>query len=158
MKLAAIVLILLPACAQAQVYKCVASDGSTSYATVPCPAGSGETTRIIEPVPPSGVLNIPALAPPASADSTTENADASAETTDEAPQAPTVTGITVIEDSEEASREQKRTLMREEAEQHKKDMYDQDLRKKENQQRQEEYRQRQERERNTNINNSNTTR
>jgi hypothetical protein len=152
LKLAAIVLILLPACAQAQVYKCVASDGSTSYATVPCPEGSGETTRIIEPVPPSGVLNIPPLAAPENEDSASENADSSAETTDDASQAPTVTGITVIEDSEDPRREQNRTLMREEAEQHKKDLYDQDVRKKENQQRQEEYRQKQERERNTNIN------
>jgi len=128
LKLAVIALILLPACAQAQVYKCVARDGSTSYATVPCPEGSGQTTRIIEPVPPSGVLNIPATAPAAVDDAQSSD--------DDDAKAPTATGITVIEDSDAAGREQKREQMRADAEQHKKDRYDEDLRRRENREKQ----------------------
>jgi hypothetical protein len=128
LKLAVIALILLPACAQAQVYKCVASDGSTTYATVPCPEGSGQTTRIIEPVPPSGVLNIPATAPAA--------VDEAQSSDDDDAKVPTATGITVIEDSDAAGREQKREQMRADAEQHKKDMYDEDLRRRENREKQ----------------------
>ncbi|MEN0106659.1 MAG: DUF4124 domain-containing protein [Pseudomonas sp.] len=130
MKLAAIALFFLPAWAQAQVYKCVAADGSTSYATVPCPAGSGETTRIIEPVPPSGVLNVPMLEQP--------NEEPPADATQNS--GPSVSGVTVIEDSEEPRREEKRTLMREEAEQHKRDLYDNTLERREQIEREMHYR------------------
>lgn len=128
MKLAVIALALLPAVAQAQVYKCVASDGSTSYSAVPCPTDSGESTRIIEPVPPSGPLNIPATEQPAEDTSST---DAQPSADGKQPSAPSVTGITVIEDSEAQRREEKRTQMREDELQHKKDLYDADLERQE---------------------------
>lgn len=121
MKLAVIALLLLPVCAQAQVYKCVAPDGSTSYATVPCPEGAGETTRIIEPVPPSGALNIPY------SEQTQTEEDAPADAEDK-PSATTVTGIP---DSEESRRAQKKEQIREDELQHKRDLYDEALRKRE---------------------------
>jgi len=113
LKLAAIALIFLPTLAHAQVYKCVAADGSTTYATVPCPEGTGQTTRIIEPVPPSGVLNVPAVELPVEQ----QPAEPANKT------ASPVSGLTVIPDSEDPHRETKRTEMREDAEQHKRDMY-----------------------------------
>lgn len=119
MKLAVIAIALLPAVAQAQVYKCVASDGSTTYSAVPCPTGAGETTRIIEPVPPSGPLNIPALEQPAEDTADTEQSGDA-----QKPSAPTVTGITVIKDGEEQRRLEKRTQMREDELQYKKDLAD----------------------------------
>lgn len=128
MKLAMIALALLPAVAQAQVYKCVASDGSTTYSAVPCPSEAGETTRIIEPVPPSGALNIPAPEQPAD---DTSSSDSEQSGDGQKPSAPTVKGITVIKDGEEPRREEKRTQMREDALQHKKDLYDADLRRRE---------------------------
>lgn len=124
MKLAMIALALLPVVAQAQVYKCVASDGSTTYSAAPCPAGAGETTRIIEPVPPSGPLTIPAPEQPAEDTSSTDNQQSGDE---QKPSAPTVKGITVIKDAEEQRREEKRTQMREDELQHKKDLYDADM-------------------------------
>ncbi len=124
MKLAVIALVLLPACAQAQVYKCVAADGSTSYATVPCPESSGETTRIIEPVPPSGVLNIPVTEQPA---------EEQPDTTDSSQTHSPVSGLTVIPDSEDPAREQKRTQMHEEAARHKQELYDNTLQHREQQ-------------------------
>ncbi|MGY4535132.1 hypothetical protein ACVW0Y_004285 [Pseudomonas sp. TE3786] len=131
MKPAVIALCFLPLVAQAQVFKCVASDGTTTYATVPCPEGTGETTRIIEPVPPSGVLSIPASAP-AAVDEPQSSSD------DDAGKAPSATGVTVIEDSDAAGRDQKRQLMRDEAEQRKKDSYDESFRRQEARQKQEE--------------------
>lgn len=126
MKPAVLLLLLLPACAQAQVYKCVATDGSTTYATVPCPEGSGQSTRIIEPVPPSGVLNIPLPQQPAEEQPATgESGQASSP----------VTGLTVIPDSEDPARAQKRTLMDEEAAQRKRDEYENTLHYREQQMR-----------------------
>lgn len=113
MKLALIALLLMPAFAHAQVYKCVAADGATTYATVPCPEGTGQTTRIIEPVPPSGVLNVPAVELPVEQQAT-EPANKNTSP---------VSGLTVIPDSEDPHRETKRTEMRQDAEQHKRDMY-----------------------------------
>lgn len=121
MKLAVIALALLPAVAQAQVYKCVASDGSTSYSAAPCPTGAGETTRIIEPVPPSGPLNIPQQE-----QSAEDIPSADAEQSGDGKRSSS-SGITGIKDSEEARRQEKRTQMREDELQHKKDLYDRDM-------------------------------
>ena len=124
MKLAVIALALLPAIAQAQVYKCVASDGSTTYSAAPCPEGTGQTTRMIEPVPPSGPLNVPLQEQPAE-----DPASADAAPSEDSNRSPVsgTPGITVIKDSDEQRREEKRTQMREDELQHKKDLYDADL-------------------------------
>lgn len=121
MKLAMIALALLPAVAQAQIYKCVANDGSTTYSAAPCPEGSGETTRIIEPVPPSGPLNIPQQEPSAE-----DTPSADAQPSGDGKHSSS-SGITGIKDSEEARRLEKRTQMREDELQHKKDLYDRDM-------------------------------
>jgi hypothetical protein len=51
MKALVLVLALVPACAQAQMYKCVDERGVTRYTDNPCPAGKGKKVDI-RPIPP----------------------------------------------------------------------------------------------------------
>jgi hypothetical protein len=102
-------LCLLPLMATAQVYKCVGHDGSTSYSSSPCPAAAGETTIIIQPMQPSAPA-LPHGMP------RTESAPAPATR-------PGGSRVTVIEDSDAADRAARAEDMREEALQHKRDLY-----------------------------------
>ncbi|BCG23379.1 hypothetical protein TUM18999_15700 [Pseudomonas tohonis] len=139
-------LCLLPVLAQAQVFKCVGNDGTTSYSAVPCPASEGQSTRIIEPAPPSGVapppVNLPQVDIQGSAGQPRPRNDDGGEDNRSSARG---SRVTVIEDSASQSRDARVSEMRERAEREKRESYDRDYDRKRMQQMEQQIRQLQER-------------
>ncbi|MGA4634361.1 DUF4124 domain-containing protein [Pseudomonas solani] len=138
-------LCLLPVLAQAQVFKCVGNDGTTSYSAVPCPASEGQSTRIIEPAAPSGVAPPPVNLPQVDIQDRAEPPRPRNEERDEGNTSPSRgPRVTVIEDSASSSRDARVSEMRERAEREKRESYDRDYDRKRMQQMEQQIRQLQE--------------
>ncbi|WP_236209449.1 DUF4124 domain-containing protein [Pseudomonas tohonis] len=143
MRSALLGLCLLPVLAQAQVFKCVGNDGTTSYSAVPCPASEGQSTRIIEPAPPSGVAPPPLPLPRIQTQGAAEQPQRrDEERADEPPSRGS--RVTVIQDSASQSRDARVSEMRERAEREKRESYDRDYDRKRMQQMEQQIRQLQE--------------
>lgn len=148
MRFALLGLCLLPVLAQAQVFKCVGNDGTTAYSAVPCPASEGQSTRIIEPSPPSGVAPPPLSLPQVEVQGVVEpprqhDAARASESSNRGAR------VTVIEDSASTSRDARVSEMRERAEREKRESYDRDYDRKRMQQMEKQIRQLQEQNSNT---------
>ncbi|WCD82049.1 DUF4124 domain-containing protein [Pseudomonas sp. TUM22785] len=121
-------LCLLPVLAQAQVFKCVGNDGTTSYSAVPCPASEGQSTRIIEPAAPSGVAPPPVNLPQVDIQGSAEQPRPRNEERDEGSHSSgRGSRVTVIEDSASSSRDARVSEMRERAEREKHESYERDF-------------------------------
>lgn len=142
-------LCLLPVLAQAQVFKCVGNDGTTSYSAVPCPASEGQSTRIIEPAAPSGVAPPPVNLPQVDIQGSAEQPRPRNEERDEGSlSSGRGSRVTVIEDSASSSRDARVSEMRERAEREKRESYDRDYDRKRMQQMEQQIRQLQEQNKN----------
>ncbi|BCD87233.1 hypothetical protein PSm6_36400 [Pseudomonas solani] len=142
-------LCLLPVLAQAQVFKCVGNDGTTSYSAVPCPASEGQSTRIIEPAAPSGVAPPPVNLPQVDIQGSAEQPRPRNEERDEGSHSSgRGSRVTVIEDSASSSRDARVSEMRERAEREKRESYDRDYDRKRMQQMEQQIRQLQEQNKN----------
>ncbi|MDU9415741.1 DUF4124 domain-containing protein [Pseudomonas sp. zfem005] len=142
-------LCLLPVLAQAQIFKCVGNDGTTSYSAVPCPASEGQSTRIIEPAAPSGVAPPPVNLPQVDIQGSAEQPRPRNEERDEdSHSSGRGSRVTVIEDSASSSRDARVSEMRERAEREKRESYDRDYDRKRMQQMEQQIRQLQEQNKN----------